>query len=101
MSEASPEAIPNQYIVVFKPHTPKDVRQQHCDWAQSAHSEAAAFRAESGGPELTGVGEKFEFNTLTGYVGSFEENLKNEIEAREEASLTPITPLFLFLGDIC
>ena len=62
--------------------------QQHCEWAQSAHTEAAAARAESDGPELTGVGELFNFDTLTGYVGYFDENLKNEIEAREEASLT-------------
>lgn len=82
----STEAIPNQYIVVFKGHTSEDACQQHCEWAQSRHSEAAALRAESDEPELTGVGEKFNFETLTGYFGSFDENLKSEIESRDEAS---------------
>ena len=88
-----PELIPNKYIVVFKQHTPEDVRQQHCEWAAAAHTEATAARAESDGPELTGVGEQFDFDTLTGYFGSFDENLKNEIEAREEASLTLLLTL--------
>jgi oryzin len=78
------EVIPNQYIVVFKQHAPEDVCQQHCEWAQSTHTEASALRAESDGPELTGVGEQFNFENLSGYVASIDENLKNEIEAREE-----------------
>ena len=89
MSEITAQATPNQYIVVFKQHTPEEVCQQHCEWAQSAHAEAAALRAESDGPELTGVGEQFNIETLIGYVGSFDENLKNEIQSREEASSTP------------
>ena len=89
MSEIT-EAIPNQYIVVFKQHTPEEICQEHCKWAQSAHTDAAAARAESDGPELTGVGEQFNLDTFTGYVGSFDEILKNQIEDREEASLTPL-----------
>ena len=92
MSEISAEAVPNQYIVVFKQHMPEDMCQQHCEWAQAAHAEASAARAESDGPELTGVGEQFSFETLSGYIGSFDESLKNKIEAREEASL--ISPHF-------
>lgn len=83
MSE-SPEVVPNQYIVVFKQHVPEEVCQAHCEWAHSTHTEAAALRAESDGPEITGVGEKFAFESLNGYVGSFDESLKNEVEAREE-----------------
>lgn len=89
MSEMSAEAIPNQYVVVFKHHTPEDARQQHYKWAQSAHSEAAAaLRVASGGPELSGVGEQFNIETMFGYFGCFDEDLKNEIESKEEVSPT-------------
>ena len=103
MSEISAAAIPNQYIVVFKQHTPEVVCQQHCEWAQSAHTEAAALHAESDGPELTGVGEQFSFETLKGYVGSFDESVKNEIEARQEASLASLYPPYPLypLGGVC
>ena len=94
MSEISASTIPNQYIVVFKPHTPEEARQQHLEWAQSAHSEAAALRAESGGLELTGVGEQFNVETLAGYVASIDQNLRNEIESREEASLYAPSPFY-------
>ena len=90
MSEITAESVPNQYIVVFKQHTPDELCQQHCEWAHSTHTEAAALRAASDGPELTGVGEQFRIDNLTGYVGSFDESLKNEIAAREEASLTSL-----------
>jgi cerevisin len=93
MSEVAAETIPNSYIVVFKQHTPEEVCEEHCQWAQSAHSEAAAMRAESDGPELTGVGEKFDLPTLNGYVGSFDDSLRAEVEAREEASNPPPLPL--------
>ena len=96
MSESSAKAIPNQYIVVFKQHMPEDVCQQHYEWAQSAHNEAAALRAENDGPELTGVGEQFNLETFTGYVGCFDDNLKNEIESKEEAS--PTSPFLAFRG---
>ena len=84
MSEITAEAVPNQYIVVFKRHTPEEVFQEHVQWAQAAHAEAAAQRAESDGPELTGIGETFNFPDWFGYVGSIDESLKAEIEAKEE-----------------
>ena len=94
MSEISAEAIPNQYIVVFKQHMPEEARQEHLEWAQAAHTEAAAARTESDGPELTGVGEQFNIGTLNGYVGCFDENLKNEVASRDEASPTSaLSPL--------
>ena len=93
MSEMSAEAIPNQYVVVFKHHTPEDARQEHYKWAQSAHNETTALHAASGGPELTGVGEQFNIETMFGYFGCFDEDLKNEIESKEEVSLPPPTPL--------
>ena len=94
MSEISANAIPNQYIVVFKPHTPEEARQEHLEWARSAHSEATALRAESGGPELTGVGQQFNVETLAGYVASIDPNLRSEIESREEASPYAPSPIF-------
>lgn len=86
MSEITTEAIPNQYIVVFKQDTPEDKCTEHCEWAQSRHTEAA---------ELTGIGEQFSLGTVAGYVATIDENLKNEIEARGEASPTspPLSPL--------
>ena len=84
MSEITAEAVPNQYIVMFKQHTPEEVFHEHIRWAQAAYSEAAAQRAESDGPELTGVGETFAFPDWFGYVGSFDESLKAEIEAKDE-----------------
>lgn len=65
MPETTAEAIPDQYIVVFKHHTPEDVLQQHCEWVQSRHAEAATLLAESGGPKLTGVGEQINFEPFT------------------------------------
>ena len=85
MSEITTEAVPNQYIVVFKQHTPEEVFQEHIQWAEAEHAEAAARHAESDGPELTGVGETFVFPDWFGYVGSFDESLKAEIEAKDEA----------------
>jgi hypothetical protein len=89
MSEITAEAVPNQFIVVLKQHTPDEVVQEHIQWAQAAHAEATALRAESDGPALTGVGERFEFPDWNGYVGNFDESLKAKIEAREEASIHP------------
>jgi len=80
------DAIPNEYVVVFKQHIPEDVCVEHCDWAHSAHTEASALRAESDGPELTGVGDKFNFEGFNAYVASIDESLKNEIEAKEEVA---------------
>lgn len=78
------EVIPNQYIVVFKPHAPEEAVAQHVEWAQSTHTESSALRAESDGPELTGVGEQFNIENFSGYVANIDESLKNEIEARDE-----------------
>jgi hypothetical protein len=89
MSEISPEAIPNRYIVVFKQHIPDEVCDEHFEWAQAAHLAGAALRAESDGPDLTGVGAKFNFPTLSGYVGSFDGTLMSEIEGREEVRSKP------------
>jgi cerevisin len=84
MSETSAEAVPNQYIVVFKEHTPDQVCQEHREWAQAAHVQAAALRGESDGPELSGVGKTLSFPTWSGYVGRFSDALKSEIEKRDE-----------------
>lgn len=92
MSEITAEAVPNQYIVSFKRYTPEELFQEHIQWAQAAHAEAAAQRAGSDEGELTGVGETFTFPDWFGYVGSFDESLKAEIEARDEARAAHPTP---------
>ena len=84
MSEAAVESVPNQYIIALKCCTPEEVFQEHIQWAQAAHSKAAAQRTESDEPMLTGVGKTFAFPDWYGYVGSFDESLKAEIEARDE-----------------
>ena len=94
------EAVPNQYIVVFKDDTPEDVCRQHYEWAQSVQTVACAARDEGDdGPELTGVGEQFKIDTLTGYIGSFDESTKNDIQSRDEASPTYPSPLEGNLAD--
>ena len=47
---------------------------------QAAPAEAAKQRAGSDRPELIGAGETFAFPDWYGYVGSFDEPLKAEIE---------------------
>lgn len=58
-------------------------------------SEACAARAESGGPEFTGVDKKFNLEN----VASFDETLRNEIESGEDAS--PTLPPSPFGGALC
>jgi hypothetical protein len=83
----SAESVPNEYIVVFKQHVPNEVCQDHCQWVQSAHTKSLAARGDSDeGPDVKGLGELFNFPTLTGYVGSFDESLKDEIEGKDEVS---------------
>jgi oryzin len=89
-------AVPNQYIGVFKQYTTDDLCDEHLQWAQTAHAKVAALRAESDGPELTGVGERFSFPDLTGYVGSFDDALKNEIADREEVTISPALAAQIF-----
>lgn len=91
MSGITAEAVPNQYIVSFKRGTPSELFQEHVQWAQATHTAAAAQRAESDGPELTGVGKTFTFPDLYAYVGSFDESVKAEIEARDEVRATHST----------
>jgi len=80
------EVIPNEYIVVFKQHLPEDVCNEHCEWAHSTHTSACAVRTADDGPELTGIGERYNFENLNAYHANIDESTKNEIEAREEVA---------------
>lgn len=77
--------IPNQYIIVFKSDIPKERCHEHCQWATELHTQRISARSvDSEAPETSGVLHHYNFPTWNGYAGSFDEDLKNEIETREE-----------------
>ena len=49
-------------------------------------------RTNTDGPKLTSVGKLFSFEPLNGYVGSFDESPKQEIEVSQKAVLSPFIP---------
>ena len=60
-------------------------------------------RSKSDEPEHTGMGKLLSFEILNGYVGSFDESPKKEIEVSQGAGITslqPVPPLLPLVGHI-
>lgn len=87
---ANDEIIPNQYIVVFKRHTPDDQYQSHCAWATDLQSPGAMSARGVDYSGYEGIQHRYDIKCegggLLGYAGSFHPNAAAEIFSREEVA---------------
>ena len=87
-SEFPQQAIPDQYIIVFKPHLTAVQRSAHRAWASELHltSLSTYLHGATTNGTYTGVISKFNFGEgkFAGYVARVREDVKREIEARSQ-----------------
>ena len=82
------EAIPDQYIIVFKPHLTASQRSAHHTWVTGFHLTSLSTHICSTDADTsetyTGVISTFNFGKFAGYVARVREDVKVEIEGRGE-----------------
>ena len=86
-----PEAIPNEYIVVFKPHVTSQQRSAHRAWAAEKHFSVLSTRGR--GQATTGLLHKFNIlnGQCAGYVAHVPEDVIQQINDTDEVTYTPFT----------
>ncbi|TGZ81525.1 subtilisin-like protein [Ascodesmis nigricans] len=76
------EAIPNSYVVVFKPHVSKEACDKHCEWASQCCSQRIS--ALGGSHQYDGIKDTFKIKTVQGYTCNVDAETKKQIEESDE-----------------
>lgn len=79
--------IPHNYIVVFKKSATSDICDTHCTWAHEKHLQSCMHRVPGTvnlASTFDGVSHTYNFDNWRGYAGSFDDDLKKQIEETEE-----------------
>lgn len=84
---ATPQAVPNKYIVTLKPGVSASSLKTHLTWVDAVHKRSLARRDSSyTDTDTTGVDQVYNIKDFNAYAGSFDSETIKEIEASQDVS---------------